>query len=180
MHISNIILTFVLSNKTNNKDMATKTLKDIYHPVAVYNGIMVVQIVTYEYGHDWASSITTHFELCLCDGTPKPFKKAENRLYTYYKTFEAAREAIKQYLNGSLILYTDEQRQKYVHLYLKKHSWGFTRNRLLATMRMHKKGDEVMKLLMEDRLEDANFHDYCGALADRNYDKFMEILNKEY
>ena len=47
-------------------------------------------------------------------------------------------------------------------------------------MRMHKKGDKVMKQLMEDRLEDANFHGYCGALANGDYDKFIALLIKEY
>lgn len=150
-------------------------------PIATYNNILIICYVT-KYLNAWGDVIKMieHYTLCNDDGTKKPWLRAENRLNTYYKTIEKAKEGIDNYLNGSIVLYTDAQYNKYISNYNRKYSWGFNKQRLLTTMRMHKKGDKIMKALMEDRLEDANFHEYCGALAEGDYDKFMDFLKKEY
>lgn len=157
------------------------TSKKIFKLVANHNGILIIHHIE-RYYDKWGFARDTyeHFELCKPDGTEEPWKRANNRLFTYYRTVAEAKRGIEDYLKGGVILYTDAQRNKYVHNYNKKHSWGFTKPMLLTTMRMHKKGDKVMKLLMEERLEDANFHNYCSALADGDYDKFMKFLIEEY
>ena len=37
-----------------------------------------------------------------------------------------------------------------------------------------------MKVLLEDRLTDANFHSESGLLSTNDYEKFEELVTKEY
>ena len=158
-----------------------KQSKEISKLVATHKGVLIIHHIEHYYD-SWGLVRDTHehFELCKPNGMEEPWKRAENRLFTYYRSIADARNGIDRYLNGDTILYTDAQYNKYISNYNKKHGWGFTKPMLLTTMRMHKKGDKVMKRLMEDRLEDANFHNYCAALADGDYDKFMKFLIEEY
>lgn len=37
-----------------------------------------------------------------------------------------------------------------------------------------------MKILIEDRLEDANFHSESGLLSEGKYDEFVDLVRKTY
>lgn len=141
--------------------------------------LIILEIWTFE--NRFQREVREHYELCKKDETtPTPWNRAENRLDTYAKTIEDIRKIADKILSGEMVIYTDAQRQKYVSGYNNRHGWGFSRNTLLATMRTHKKGDKVMKALMEERLTDANFHGYSADLSEHNYEKFIQRLNEEF
>jgi hypothetical protein len=47
-------------------------------------------------------------------------------------------------------------------------------------MREHQKASKRIKILLEDRLEDANFHTECGYLANHDYEGFEKLVTKDY
>lgn len=141
--------------------------------------LIILEIWTFE--NRFQREVSEHYELCKKDETtPTPWNRAENRLVTYAKTIEGIRKIADEILSGKKAVYTDADRAKYVTNYNAKHKWGFNRKTLLNTMRMHQNGTPEMKRLMEDRLESANFHGYCGDLCENDYAGFMQRLNNEF
>lgn len=149
--------------------------------VEEYRGFLIIRnIWEHSRGH-YHVERNVSYSLCKPDETTeKAWNKAYNRLDTWGRTVESIKKVADSILSGERVVYTDEQYQRFVKGYNNKYNFGFNRNRLLATMRTHKNGDKVMKRLMEDRLEDANFHDYCAALCENDYEKFMDLLNVEF
>ena len=148
--------------------------------VEEYKGFLIIREI-WEHQNGWYNvEKSISYFLCKPDETtPKPWNRAENRLYTWGRTIEDVKKIADELLAGKKVVYTDADRQKYVNNYNRKHGWGFNKNTLLATMRMHQNGTPEMKRLMEDRLEDANFHSYCGDLCENDYGAFMQRIENE-
>lgn len=161
--------------------MAQVTIKTSYYPKDTHKGFIITLSVT-RYYNNWGFEIDSnkHYELCKDDNTTlKPWNRAANRLSTYFPTIENAKSFADKLAKGEEVAYTDADRAKYVDNYNRKNNWEFNKNMLLATMRMHQKGDRVMKKLMEDRLEGANFHGYCGDLMTNDYGSFMQRIEND-
>lgn len=161
--------------------MAQRTFKTSYYPKDTHKGFIIVLSVT-RYYNNWGFEINSnkHYELCKDDSTTlKPWKRATNRLSTYFTTIENAKSFAEKVIKGEEIVYTDADRAKYVDNYNHRHNWRFNKDTLLATMRMHQKGDRVMKKLMENRLESANFHGYCGDLVNNDYVGFKQRIEND-
>lgn len=167
-------------NDIVKQEMTMKVInKTTRQKVGEYKDFLIIlEIWTFE--NRFQREVTKHYELCKKDETtPTPWNRAENRLVTYAKTIEDIRKIADEILSGKKVVYTDAQRRKYVSNYNHRNGWGFNRKTLLNTMRMHQNGTPEMKRLMEDRLEDANFHGYCAYLCDNDYAGFMMHLNIE-
>lgn len=152
-----------------------------YSFVSNYKGFAIVKVVT-TYISKYNENKYTHYIACISEeGDKTPWKKGANRIQNSYgHTEESLLSQINSFIAGDKPIITDADWSKYVKRYNYRHGFGFNRNTLLATMRSHKKGDAKMKILMEDRLEDANFHGYCSDLCNSDYDTFMERLNEEF
>lgn len=50
----------------------------------------------------------------------------------------------------------------------------------MKLLKEHQKADKRMKILIEDRLEDANFHSESGLLSEGKYDEFVDLVRKTY
>ena len=160
--------------------MANVTFRTEYYPKGRHENIIILQVINITEKRFGMTERREHFELCKDDSTLKPWRKGCNRLDTYFRDFESALSLAKDIVNGKRNdIYTDADRAKYISNYNKRNGWGFSKLSLLATMRQHQKGDEKMKRLMEDRLEDANFHGYCADLRENDYGSFMQRIENE-
>lgn len=56
--------------------------------------------------------------------------------------------------------------------------WAFHMQDLIILGTIHKKG--YFREKIEDLLEDCNFHQECGLLADGKYDEYMDLVFAEY
>ena len=50
----------------------------------------------------------------------------------------------------------------------------------MKLLKEHQKADKRMKILIEDRLEDANFRSESGLLSEGKYDEFVDLVRKTY
>jgi hypothetical protein len=50
----------------------------------------------------------------------------------------------------------------------------------MKIMRDHKKADKRIKILLEDRLTDANFHGESGLLSKGDYEGFAKFVKEHY
>lgn len=50
----------------------------------------------------------------------------------------------------------------------------------MKLLKEHQKADKRMKILIEDRLTDANFHSESGLLSEGKYDEFVDLVRKTY
>ena len=59
-----------------------------------------------------------------------------------------------------------------------KIGWGFSYQDLMVLGCLHEAG--LHRRMIEDLLEDCNFHEECSLLENINYDKYRELVNEEY
>jgi hypothetical protein len=50
----------------------------------------------------------------------------------------------------------------------------------MKLLKEHQKADKRMKILIEDRLVDANFSSEAGLLANGDYEGYIELVRKDY
>jgi predicted DNA binding CopG/RHH family protein len=50
----------------------------------------------------------------------------------------------------------------------------------MKLLKEHQKADKRIKILLEDRLVDANFHSEAGLLANGDYEGYIELVRKTY
>ena len=83
-------------------------------------------------------------------------------------------------ISGEVIYFTDAEREKYVYAPNRKCDWGYGYESLMKILKEHKKADKRMKLLLEDRLDDANFHYEAGELSQERYDELEKYITDHY
>ena len=96
------------------------------------------------------------------------------------KTIKAAKDCIDKMLDEDAIYFTEEERQKYVWRPNKKCEWAYGYTSLMKIMRDHQKADKRIKMLLEDRLVDANFHTEAGMLSECDYKGFEDYVTRTY
>jgi hypothetical protein len=100
-------------------------------------------------------------------------------IYPYPKSVEACKECIDKFIEDDSLYFTDAEKEKYVYQANKKNDYGFSYESIMKLMREHQKGSKRMKILLEDRLTDANFHSACSYLCRGDYDGFEKFVAKD-
>lgn len=155
--------------------------------VRSYRGYSIIKVTTieyFQYGDGYISRypqrVEVRFDFCKEGDEKKPSKDYS----VYAETILDCEKCIDDFIADDTLYFTHEERQKYVKRPNRKYDYGYGYDRLMKLMSQHKKADKRMKILLEDRLEDANFHTESGLLCDArtngNYDEFIEYVTKNY
>lgn len=153
--------------------------------VEIYNGFDIIKVTTEYYhksiwgdGYDrkWVEKRETHFDFCKEGNDTKPSQAYE----CWASNIAECKECIDNFIKDDTIYFTAEERQKYVKKPNEKCDYRYGYDSLMKIMREHQKADKRIKILLADRLEDANFHTECGFLRDEDYKGFEEYVTKEH
>ena len=124
---------------------------------------------------DWVDKKEVHFTFCK-EGNEKRPSQDYN---AWAKTIAECKECIDKFIEDDSLYFTDEEREKYVRKPNHKCDYAYGYESLMKLMREHQKADKRMKVLLEDRLVDANFHSWAGLLKEQKYDEYEELAAKE-
>jgi hypothetical protein len=91
------------------------------------------------------------------------------------KSVAEAKENIDKFIADDTLFFTDAEREKYVRKPNDKCDYGYGYDSLMKLMREHQKADKRIKILLEDRLVDANFHSFAGLLSKGDYKGYEEL-----
>ena len=153
--------------------------------VTIYKGFEIIQVTEIRYhkniwgdGYDrkWIDKKETHYDFCKEGNDTKPSQAYE----CWADNIADCKQCIDNFIKDDSIYFTKEERQKYVTKPNEKCGWGYGYDSLMKLMREHKKADKRMKILLADRLEDANFSTECNFLRNEDYERFEEYVTKEY
>jgi hypothetical protein len=149
--------------------------------VTNYKGFDIIQVTEIRYhksiwgdGYDskWIDNKETHYDFCKEGNGTKPSQAYE----CWASNIAECKECIDNFIKDDSIYFTAEERQKYVKRPNEKCDYGYGYDSLMRIMREHQKADKRMKILLEDRLTDANFHSACGYLKDEDYEGFEKFV----
>ena len=152
---------------------------------ATYKGFDIIQVTEIRYhkniwgdGYDknWVDNKETHYDFCKEDNGTKPSQTYE----CWASNIAECKECIDNFIKDDTIYFTTEERQKYVKKPNEKCDYAYGYNRLMKVMREHQNANKRIKILVADRLEDANFHTECGFLRDEDYKGFEAYVAKEH
>lgn len=151
-----------------------------------YNGYDIVQVTVKHYWKspysnyytDIVDKMERYFTFCLHGEANRP--SMAYILYPAPKTIDEVKECIDKFIEDDSLYFTEGEREKYVYKPNKKCEWAYGYDSLMKIMREHQKASKRMKILLEDRLEDANFHAECAYLANHDYEGFEELVTKDY
>ena len=90
------------------------------------------------------------------------------------------KECIDNFIKDDSIYFTAEEREKYVYKPNHKCGWVYGYDSLMKLLKEHQKASKRMKILIEDRLTDANFHSESGLLSEGKYDEFTALVRKTF
>ena len=147
-----------------------------------YKGFDIIKVKVIKYWYyagyyrDTIDKIETYFTFCAHGNSNRPTMEYGARA----DKLSEIKECIDNFIKDDCLYYTEAERNKYIYNPNSKNEWGFSYDDLIKLMNAHKKADKRIKQLYEDRLEDANFHSYCGYLADERYDDYIALARKEY
>lgn len=125
---------------------------------------------------DNPKSKKVHYDFCKEGDEKKPSQDYK----VYAKSVAECMECIDNFIKDDSIYFTAEEREKYVYRPNRKCDWGYGYNSLMKLLKEHQKADKRMKILIEDRLEDANFSSEAGLLANGDYEGYIELVRKDY
>lgn len=155
--------------------------------VDTYKGFAIIRVLAV---HHWWNSFNKRYEMSSQYETKREvyyeFCKdgEENRPSQAYnvtkKTKDELKECIDSMISGEEIYFTEAEREKYVYGPNRKCEWAYGYNSLMKIIKEHKKAGKRMKILLEDRLDDANFHHEAGELSEGNYEALEDYIAKTY
>ena len=167
--------------------MSTRSGKLTQRMVVYHNhkGYDIVQVTVKHYykppysSHysDIIDKVERYFTFCLHGEGNRP-SMAYN-LYLEPKTIDEVKECIDKFIEDDSLYFTEGEREKYVYKPNKKCQFAYGYDSLMKIMREHQKASKRMKILLEDRLEAANFHTECGYLANHDYEGFEAFVTKD-
>lgn len=165
---------------TRNREHVSRT------KVRSYRGYSIIKVTTEYYNiyfgcySRYPQRVEVRFDFCKEGDEKKPSKDYS----AHAMTILDCEKCIDDFIADDTLYFTHEERQKYIKKPNHKCDYGYGYDSLMKLMRQHKKADKRMKILLEDRLEDANFHTESGLLCDArtsgNYDEFIKFVTKEY
>lgn len=152
--------------------------------MTTYKGFDIIQVVVIEYYKpsysDYYTNIVNkrevHYDFCKEGEGNRPSQAYE----CWASNVAECKECIDNFIKDDTIYFTHEEREKYVYKPNHKCDWAYGYDSLMKLMKEHQKATKRMKILIEDRLEDANFHSECGLLAKGDYDGFIALVTKDY
>lgn len=159
-----------------------KTSKE---PLEVYNGYRIIKVTEIDYERsifdqsrfsNYPRRKEVHYDFCKEGNEKKP----SQHYGAWARNVEECKERIDKFLEDDSTCFTAEEREKYVYRPNRKCGWGYGYDSLMKLLKEHQKADKRMKILIEDRLEDANFHAECGLLANGDYEGYIELVRKDY
>ena len=154
-------------------------------PLEVYNGYRIIKVTEIEYERSifdssrysgYPKNIEVHFDFCKEGNEKKP----SQHYGSWASNIKECKECIDNFIKDDSIYFTSEEREKYVHRPNSKCGYAYGYDSLMKLLKEHQKADKRMKILIEDRLVDANFHSEAGLLSKGKYDEFIELVRKEY
>ena len=154
--------------KTSTKE--TKEVVGEYNGFAIYR--VTIQGREWDYFHRCYTDKITHTDVyyTFAKGVGKP-------LYDCYRcTVDSLCEAIDEFINGTTCFLTKAERRKYIAKPNEECEWGFSKKDCQKFLEEHKKGNIKTQYIIEERLEDANFHTFCGLLCAKDYNGAEECL----
>ena len=139
-----------------------------------YKGFSVMRIMEIDCdSFGWMYKVKSkYFTFCNDGDEKKPSK--------YYAVEESSvdkcKEVIDKFVKDDTSCFTHEEIKKYVNDPNSKCQCAYGYDSLMRLMRQHQKADRRLKLLLEERLTDANFHSACSYLADGDYKGFEKFV----
>ena len=152
--------------------------------MTTYKGFDIIQvIVIYYYKPSYSKYYTNivdkrevHYDFCKEGESNRPSQAYECGV----KNVAECKECIDKFIEDDTLYFTAEEREKYVYKPNRKCAWGYGYDSLMKIMREHQKADKRMKILLEDRLNGANFHAEAGFLSKEDYKGFEELVANDY
>ncbi len=154
-------------------------------PLDIYNGYRIIKVTDIEYERsifdpsrysDWPKSKMVHFDFCKVGNEKRP----SQHYGTWASNISECKERIDRFIKDDTLFFTAEEREKYVYKPNRKCSWAYGYDSLMKLLKDHQKADKRMKILIEDRLTDANFHSESGLLARGDYEGYIELVRKTF
>ena len=155
------------------------------NPMTNYKGFTIIQVTEIEYERSlfdpslysgWPKSKEVHYDFCKEGNEKKP----SQHYGAWASNVAECKECIDNFIKDDSIYFTAEEREKYVHKPNKKCDYGYGYDSLMKLLKEHQKATKRMKILIEDRLIDANFHSESGLLSEGKYDEFINLVRKTY
>ena len=153
-------------------------------PLEVYNGYRIIRVTEIEYARsifdssrysDYPKRKEIHYDFCKEGNEKKP----SQHYGSWASNIKECKECIDNFIKDDSIYFTAEEREKYVHKPNRKCDYAYGYDSLMKIMREHQKADKRMKILLEDRLNDANFHSACSYLSECDYEGFENFVAKD-
>lgn len=154
-------------------------------PLDIYNGYRIIKVTKIEYAHsvfdlsrycNYPKSKEVHFDFCKEGNEKKP-----SRHYgAWASNIKECKECIDNFIKDNSIYFTAEERQKYVYKPNEKCGYAYGYDSLMKLLKEHQKADKRMKILIEDRLTDANFHSEASLLANGDYEGYIKLVRNDY
>lgn len=154
-------------------------------PLEVYNGYRIIRVTEIEYARsifdssrysDYPKSKEIHYDFCEYGNEKKP----SQHYGSWAHNIKECKECIDNFIKDNSIYFTAEERQKYVYKPNEKCDYAYGYDSLMKLMREHQKADKRIKILLEDRLVDANFHSWARLLSTCDYKGYEELAAKEF
>ena len=153
--------------------------------VANYNGYDIIKVTEIEYERsifnpsrytDYPKRKEVHYDFCKEGNEKRP----SQHYGAWASNISECKECIDNFIKDDSIYFTAEEREKYVYKPNKKCDYRYGYDSLMKLLKEHQKASKRIKILIEDRLQDANFHTECGLLAKGDYDGFVDVVTKTY
>ena len=125
---------------------------------------------------DWIDSKDVYYNFCKEGNEKLPSQD----YIVVAKTIDDCKEAIDKFLEDDTLYFTKAERTKYVKAPNKKCDYAYGYDSLMKLFKEHQKADKRIKVLLEERLIDANFSYEAGLLSERNYAEYYEYVRKHY
>ena len=154
-------------------------------PLDIYNGYRIIKVTEIEYERsifdpsrysNWPKSREVHYDFCKEGNEKKPSKHYE----AWASNIKECKECIDNFIKDDSIYFTAEERQKYVKRPNIKCDYAYGYDSLMKLLKEYQKADKRIKILLKDRLVDANFHSEAGLLAKGDYEGYTKLVRKEY
>ena len=155
------------------------------NPMTNYKGFTIIQVTEIDYEcsifdpsrfSNWPKRKEVHYDFCKEGNEKKP----SQHYGAWASNVAECKECIDNFIKDDSIYFTAEEREKYVYRPNRKCDWGYGYDSLMKLLKEHQKADKRMKILIEDRLEDANFHSECDLLAKGDYEGYIELVRNTY
>lgn len=149
--------------------------------VTTYKGFSIIQVTEIEYERsifdpsrfsNWPKRKEVHYDFCKEGNEKRP----SQHYGAWASKISECMECIDNFIKDDSIYFTEEEREKYVRRPNSKCDWSYGYDSLMKIMREHQKADKRMKILLEDRLGDANFRAEAGFLKDEDYEGFENFV----